>query len=655
MKKLIAIMLAAVMCLSVLPFAAMAADSLKVYAYVPDNWENPCVWAWDDNQKNAFEAWPGQAMTKGDDGWWYAEVPAWVQNVLISANGGTVQTADLDMEQTGDMWIPVVSAGGGNSAKIYYEKPNLDDALAPPATPTDFYLVGYLNNADYGIVADIDNMGDYKFVDGKVTVNLTADSYVQVKDNNKSIYGTAAYSTDKSASMAIGGGEKMFVPAGNITFTLVVNADGSVTLSYEGGSEGGNNQQGTSGNPAPADGVYIVAGTAGLCGAEWSTTEIANTMEKNADGTYSITFTGVASGNHEFKVTDGTWDNAWPNDNYKFGVVAACDVTVTFNPADGSVSVTGVNVTGPIEGGNQGGSEGGNQGGSSAPADGTYVIAGVGALCGTDWDTTNTMNTMIKNANGTYTFTYPDVSKGNYEFKVTDGTWNNCWPGENYKFGVSDTCDVTITFNPADCSITVTGDKVGEPSADYAGSDATGTIKVYAYVPDSWDSPCVWAWDDNQKNAFEAWPGQAMTKGDDGWWYAEVPAWVQNVIINGNNGAAQTADLDMPESADMWIPVTIANGTVQAEIYYSEPDVDDLNQPTTAPTTPPTTAPVVDDNGNGGGGDVVVTVIVSALLIVGSGVAGFFVTKAIIAKKNAQPETEETEAESEAETEETAE
>jgi hypothetical protein len=62
----------------------------------------------------------------------------------------------------------------------------------------------------------------------------------------------------------------------------------------------------------------------------------------------------------------------------------------------------------------------------------------------------------------------------------------------------------------------------------------------------------------------------------------------------------------------------------------------------------------VDDNGNEDGGNVVVTVIVSALLIIGSGVAGFFVTKAIIAKKNAQPEAEETETELE-QTEETAE
>ena len=435
-------------------------------------------------------------------------------------------------------------------------------------------------------------------------------------------------------------------PGENYVFGVTAACDVTITFNPADGSV---SVTGANVGASIDSGVYIVAGTGSLCGSEWSADDAANAMTKKADGTYSITFTGIAAGTHEFKVTDGSWTNSWPGQNYKLDLTEAADVTITFNPSDKSINVSTTGSTGST-----GGSTGGNQQGTSgnpAPADATYIIAGTGALCGTDWDTTNTMNTMIKNDNGTFTFTYPDVAKGNYEFKVTDGTWDNAWPAENYKFGVSDTCDVTVTFNPADGSVSVTGDKVGEPSPDNAGSDATGTIKVYAYVPDSWDSPCVWAWDDNQKNAFEAWPGLAMTKGDNGWWYAEIPAWVQNVIINGNNGAAQTADLDMAESADMWIPVTIVNGTVSADIHYSEPNVDDLNKPTTPPTTPPTTAPVTDDDGNQGGGNVVVTVIVSALLIIGSGVAGFFVTKAIIAKKNAQPEAEEIETEPEAESE----
>lgn len=633
MKKLIAIMLVAVMCLSVLPFAAMAAGEYFVAGTASlcgSEWaNNDPANKMQDNLDGTFSIIytnvpAGNHSFKVTDGTWDNSWPG--ENYVFGVTAAcdvtiTFNPADGSVSVTGanvgasiDSGVYIV-AGTGSLCGSEWSADDAANAMTKNADGT--YSITFT-----GIAA---GTHEFKVTDGSWTNSWPGQNY--------------KLDLTEAADVTI-----TFNPSDK---SINVSSTGST-----GGSTGGN-QQGTSGSPAPADGTYIVAGTAGLCGAEWNTTEIANTMEKNADGTYSLTVSNVPSGNHEFKVTDGTWDNSWPGENYKFGVVAACDVTITFNPADGSVNVTGVNVTGPIEGGNEGGNSGGNAG-NPAPADGTYIIAGVGALCGTDWDTTNTMNTMIKNDNGTFTFTYPDVAKGNYEFKVTDGTWDNAWPAENYKFGVSDTCDVTVTFNPADGSVSVTGDKVGEPSPDNAGSDATGTIKVYAYVPESWDSPCVWAWDDNQKNAFEAWPGLAMTKGDNGWWYAEIPAWVQNVIINGNNGAAQTADLDMAESADMWIPVTIVNGTVSADIHYSEPNVDDLNKPTTPPTTPPTTAPVTDDDGNQGGGNVVVTVIVSALLIIGSGVAGFFVTKAIIAKKNAQPEAEETETELE-QTEETAE
>ena len=633
MKKLIAIMLAAMMCLSVLPFAAMAAGSYYVAGTA-----SLCgsEWAKDD---------PANMMQENADGTFsmvYTNVP--VGNHSFKVTDGT-----WDKSWPSENYVFGVTAVCDVTITFNPADGSVSATGANVGAPIDSGI--YIVAGTAGLCGSEWTAGDTanamsKNADG--TYSITFTGIAAGKHEFKVTDGSWTNSWP-GANYALD-----LTEAADVTITFNPS-DKSVNVSTTGSTGGSNNQQGTSGNPAPADGVYIVAGTAGLCGAEWSTTEIANTMEKNADGTYSLTFSDVPSGNHEFKVTQGDWNmQAWPNDNYKFGVVATCNVTITFNPADGSVIVTGVNVTGPIEGGAQGGNEGGNNSGSSAPSDGTYIIAGTGALCGTEWDTTNTMNTMIKNADGTFSFTYPDVAKGNYEFKVTDGTWDNAWPGENYKFGVSDTCDVTITFNPADCSVSVTGDKVGEPSPDNAGSDATGTIKVYAYVPDSWENPGIWAWDDNQKNAFEAWPGLAMTKGENGWWYAEVPAWVQNVIINANNGAAQTADLDMAESADMWIPVTIVNGTVSAEIHYSEPNVDDLVKPTTPPTTPPTTAPVVDDNGNEDGGNVVVTVIVSALLIIGSGVAGFFVTKAIIAKKNAQPEAEETETELE-QTEETAE
>ena len=101
-----------------------------------------------------------------------------------------------------------------------------------------YYLVGYINGANYGCEEDYQNMGSYKFVDGKLTARFTVDSYIFVKTagNGKWLM-TKSYCTDSTATFIEGGVEKMFVPAGkDLTFTLVENGDGSVTISYTVGS-----------------------------------------------------------------------------------------------------------------------------------------------------------------------------------------------------------------------------------------------------------------------------------------------------------------------------------------------------------------------------------------------------------------------------------
>ena len=105
--------------------------------------------------------------------------------------------------------------------------------LTPPPTETEYYLVGYINGADYGIAADAANLGDYKFVDGQLVVTFVENCYVMIKDSKGVQYGTNAYCTDASATLVAGGGEKMFVPGNQeLTFTLTVNDDGTLTLSY---------------------------------------------------------------------------------------------------------------------------------------------------------------------------------------------------------------------------------------------------------------------------------------------------------------------------------------------------------------------------------------------------------------------------------------
>ena len=100
-----------------------------------------------------------------------------------------------------------------------------------------------------------------------------------------------------------------------------------------------------------ADGAYYVAGTADLCGSTWACGDAKNQMTLNAEGLYEKTFQNVPDGTHEFKVTDGTWDNCWGDNgnNYTFTTTEAQDVTITFDADSKAIEVTLSEATIPEE------------------------------------------------------------------------------------------------------------------------------------------------------------------------------------------------------------------------------------------------------------------------------------------------------------------
>lgn len=100
---------------------APVAEDITVYAKVPEDWAEPCLWAWSHpDGTNAFTSWPGEALTAGEDGWYAITVPGWINSVIVNANGGTVQTADLRVDAGVDLYITVTSA---EDAVVTYEKP----------------------------------------------------------------------------------------------------------------------------------------------------------------------------------------------------------------------------------------------------------------------------------------------------------------------------------------------------------------------------------------------------------------------------------------------------------------------------------------------------------------------------------------------------
>jgi hypothetical protein len=94
---------------------------MAAYIKVPDDWIQPCVWAWDDGGANAFAAWPGgeAVADSANPGWYYCYIPSWVTHVIVSASEASVQTGDLIVEAGKPVWITVTSS---DEAAISYEK-----------------------------------------------------------------------------------------------------------------------------------------------------------------------------------------------------------------------------------------------------------------------------------------------------------------------------------------------------------------------------------------------------------------------------------------------------------------------------------------------------------------------------------------------------
>lgn len=106
---------------------------------------------------------------------------------------------------------------------------------------TDFYLFGYINGGNYACEENHTDLGEYHFVDGKLVATFDTSSYVAVKTaDNSAWYMTSGYQGEGINSVRLYNTEvlgttadKLYVPKGReITFTLVDNGDGTLTLSY---------------------------------------------------------------------------------------------------------------------------------------------------------------------------------------------------------------------------------------------------------------------------------------------------------------------------------------------------------------------------------------------------------------------------------------
>ncbi len=186
--------------------------------------------------------------------------------------------------------------------------------------------------------------------------------------------------------------------------------------------------------PAPAGSTYVVAGSEELCGVLWKgSPEEApeNVMTDNGDGTYTKVFTDVQIADSlQIKVVENTADGGqnWIGDNggdnnITFNVVAACDVTVTYDSNTRKITVSGdgVQIVSDIE------IKSMHAVGNGDPDDESW-------LNGVAWDPT--ANEMEQVADKVYEITYHNVPEfDNYQVKfAANGTWADSWGSAEENF-----------------------------------------------------------------------------------------------------------------------------------------------------------------------------------------------------------------------------
>ena len=167
---------------------------------------------------------------------------------------------------------------------------------------------------------------------------------------------------------------------------------------------------------------------------------------------------------------------------------------------------------------------------------------------------------------------------GEMEADSNNDGWYYCWIPEttnNIIINANDAAVQTSDYKleSKNAWVTVTDAENVEISYD---AQTTGDLpeyvekfKIYAQVPDDWQDVCLWAWSaPDGKNAFEAWPGKTMSKGEDGWYTASAPVWVNSIIVNGNSGDVQTEDISI-DAAEVWVTVS-EDGT--SDFTYNDPN-----------------------------------------------------------------------------------
>lgn len=409
---------------------------------------------------------------------------------------------------------------------VYYQ----DVCSKCGAARMDYYLVGYINGVDYGCQDDWENLGNYKFVNGKLTTTFKSDSYVYVKTaDNLNWFMTDGYpgTGTRSAFLYNTGmriaADKLHVPGGvPLTFTLVENRDGTLTLSYT--------------------------------TADDDVTDLDRTVYfRNTDQWEDVYI-------YYWSIEDATiieWPGEKMNDLgggiYSYSLPADAQFVLFHNNAGvqtGDLTVPADNMIYGFSGFNAGWSAY-NPGQLTLHFDDT--VSQWGKVYAYYWN--EEIEEMIP-------WPGEEMQSG------TDNSFTAVIPGEATKIiftnGNAQTADLTI-WQDGDTYVFGTGWKSRSDSASTARTvffeNTAGWSGVYAYY---WN-------EDNEKMV--PWPGDAMELVEGNIYAANIPEEATHVVFNIGDKTHQTLNLELPESGNLFVYDKVAHETAPVSSWSVYGDV----------------------------------------------------------------------------------
>ncbi len=398
------------------------------------------------------------------------------------------------------------------------------------------------------------NDGSYEIYSASIPADVTGIIINGIKDDGS---GNLDQTPDIIEGIVDGAGWKMNWVEGNIVEPYAYNPDEVTTDPIP--------------TPDVSGGAYTVAGVAGLCGSEWDVADTYNDMTLNEEtGLYEKTFTGVPAGDYECKVAaNHSWDQSWGSagngefGNYSFTTFDEHNVTITFDPATGAVAHVLSESTGPDT----------NRPVPEVP----------------DYDETDTITIYLGDSANWNTPYYYCWTLGSSDQIAT-------WPGLEMEWDSEKLIYyaevpryfVNIIFSDgngtqtADLVIPGDGalfDNVTNEWTDISNytpptppENTTEDVTVYVKDDAGWGEVYIYYWDADGMESF-AFPGTPMEQGEDGFYYATIPAGYWGVVFS-NGGSwedgslLQTPDLTIPTDGKVYL----SNGH---ENLYNEGSADD--------------------------------------------------------------------------------